>query len=171
MTTTIEHAVETVNELERRGLCLMTTARDLRKHFAMDDGPLQEEPEPEQDRLDVTAKGKAVLAGTKRSVRPLGDEALKIVAAARGLKEPFRTDTLAEAAGIPHKQASNWINNRIKDGWLKRTGFGEYQRLAAFGKVTAKAGRSKPAREPGEGSRLLEQIHGEIESGRGKAGE
>jgi hypothetical protein len=64
----------------------------------------------------------------------------KVVATIRKMPEPITTEAL-KATGLfaDTKGASNWITRALAQGWLSRSGRGEYKRTREFGGTAAAA--------------------------------
>ena len=104
-------------------------------------------PKPLFTRIDCPHKASKKLA--KNSRKP------HILQAAKRLPEIITTRELALEAGIPGKDASNFIQRWRQNGWLIDAGPKHYRKAANFGVLDTPSDR---------GRAMLDTIHSEIEA-------
>lgn len=87
----------------------------------------------------------------------------RMIQLGRGLKEPFGTVALMQAAGIELKAAGNTLTQWLLKDWILRVGRGQYRRSKAFG-----GGSRLATGTPKGGEQMLAEIHKEIEAAKPK---
>ena len=96
-------------------------------------GETPDEPKaPKARKAKAAAVEPAADAAVVKRGRQLAPAALAAVAKLKGMELPITAEKVVEATGQDQKFASNLLSKLKARGWLASTGWGKFERTAAF---------------------------------------